>query len=61
MTDTTTDDPAPRMDSTDGTASLWVLLAYRWLTHAGPGCGPLNARPCGGRSRGSIAGETRCP
>ena len=61
MTDTTTDDPAPRTDATDGTASLWVLLAYRWLTHAGPGCGPLHARPCGGRSRGSIAGETRCP
>jgi hypothetical protein len=61
MTDPTTDDPASRVDAPDGTASLWVLLAYRWLTDAGLGCDPRHARPCGGGSRSSIAGEARCP
>jgi hypothetical protein len=60
MTNPTTDDPAPRMDATDGTASLWVLLAYRWVIGVGLGCGPLHARPCGGGSRNPIAGEARC-
>lgn len=61
MTDPTTDDPAPRMGVPDGTASLWALLAYRWLIDAGLGCGPLRAQPCGRGSRNSIAGETGCP
>ena len=59
MADTTVDGTTRRAGAPDPAFSLWVSLAYRWLTDPDPGPGRAPA-PKGGAGD-SATGSAPCP